>query len=159
MSKGSRHSFYQPGQITFTKSKIQNKDYQNLNSPDSTIYVFLWIGWIPGLEIDITFFSERFFYLKKVELTQWIVPIPGIPNFWSNSLGIRFWDFCSIFEIAWVAPICVGVVISKLSNALNFLCWSFSYIKLRVFIRFHVNPRNFYPRKIHFLAGFSVETI
>ena len=112
-----------------------------------------------GIRNRNNFFQWAIFYFKKVDLTQWIMPILGIPNFWSNSLGIRFWDFCSIFEIAWVAPICVGVVISKLSNALNFLCWSFSYIKLRVFIRFHVNPRNFYPRKIHFLAGFSVETI
>ena len=109
------------------------------------------------------FISKQFFSFKKMELTRWAVPIPNlwIPNLWTNSLGIRFWDFCLNFEIAWVEPICVGVVISNLSNALNFLCWSFSYIKLTVFIRFHVNPRNFYtyPRKIHFLASFSVETI
>ena len=34
-----------------------------------------------------------FFYFKKLKLIQWIMLILGIPNFWFNSLGIRFWHF------------------------------------------------------------------
>jgi len=39
------------------------------------------------------------------------------------------------------------------------LRWSFSYLKLRVFIWFRLNPRNFNPRNFRFLVSFSFETI
>ena len=94
-----------------------------------------------------------FFYFKKVELTQWIVPILGIPNFRSNSLGILFWDFSSIFEIARVLLICVGVLFPKSPIAYIFLRWSFWYLKLRVLIWFHLNPRNFNSRNFRFWVG------
>jgi len=87
------------------------------------------VGWIPRLEIEITFFSEQFFYFKKLDLTQWIMPILGIPNFWSNSLGVPFWDFCSIFEIALVALIYVGVSFSKSPILSTSSSWSIWYIK------------------------------
>ena len=40
-----------------------------------------------------------------------------ISIFWFNSLGIQFWNFRLIFEIAWVALLCVGVCLLKLSGA------------------------------------------
>ena len=77
-----------------------------------------------------------------------------IPKFWPSFMGIRFWKFHSDFEIAWIASICVGVLISKSPNVYVLIRWSFWYAKLGVLIWFHVNPRNFNPRKIHFLDSF-----
>ena len=37
-----------------------------------------WLGWIPGFEIVITFYCERIFYLKKLEIIQWIISILDI---------------------------------------------------------------------------------
>ena len=119
-------------------------------SPSAQRDQWRWLGWIPGFEIAITFSCERFSYFENLEMIQWIIPIPGIWKFWSNSLGIRFWNFGWNFGIAWVAPICVGVSFPKWPNEYIFLHWSFWSIKLRVLVRFHVNPRNFHPRKIHF---------
>ena len=58
----------------------------------------------------------------------------------------------------WAAPICVGVLFPKSPITYIFLRWSFWYIKLRVLIWFHLNPRNFNPRKIYFLDSFSFGT-
>ena len=49
-----------------------------------------WIGWIPGLKIDLTFLRGRFIYFNKLYLIQWIMLILRISKFWSNSLGNRF---------------------------------------------------------------------
>ena len=101
----------------------------------------------------------RFFYLKNLELIQWITLIPEISKFWSDSLGVRFWNFPSFFENVWVAPKCVGVTFSKSPKILILLRWSFSYIKWGVLIWFHLNPRNFNPRNFQFSVGFSFETL
>ena len=85
--------------------------------------------------------------------------ILGISKLWSEALGIRFWNFCSTFEIAWAVPICVGGSFSYSPNVLILLRWSFWYIKLRVLIWFRLNPRNLNPRNFHFLVGFLFETI
>ena len=52
------------------------------------------------------FFLCAIFYFKKSELIESTKLFLWIPKFWSNSLGIRFWIFCSILEIAWAAPLC-----------------------------------------------------
>ena len=52
------------------------------------------------------FFLCAIFYFKKSELIEWTKLFLWIPKFWPNSLGIRFWNFCSILEIAWAAPLC-----------------------------------------------------
>ena len=74
------------------------------------------------------FLCERFFYFMKLKLIQWIMLILGIPNFWLNFLGIRFWIFCSNFEFAWAAPKCVGVSFSKLPIVIFLLRRSFESI-------------------------------
>ena len=85
--------------------------------------------------------------------------ILGISKLWFNSLGVRFWKFCSTFEIAWAAPICVVISFSKSPKMLILSRWSFSYIKWGVLIWFWLNPRNFNPRNFQFLVGFSFKTI
>ena len=92
-------------------------------------------------------------------MIQWILLILGISNFWSNSLGIRFWKFCWIFRNAWAGPICVGVTISESPNMSILLRWSFSYMEIGVFVWFRFNPRNFNLRNFRFLVSFSFETI
>ena len=64
---------------------------------------FIWEVW-PGKD-----FMDFFYFEKIRELSQWIMLISGISIFWSNSMGIRFWNFLS----AWVALICVGDFWSK----------------------------------------------
>jgi len=112
-----------------------------------------------GLKIGITFLCGHFFIFKKLELIQFIKLILEISKFWSNSLGNRFWNFCSDFEIAWVSSICVGVLFTKSSNEFTFLRWSFWYIWWGVLIWFYVNLRNFNPRNFQFFVGFSFKTI
>ena len=123
-----------------------------LTSNGNNVLLLSFLGWIPGLEIDITFLCGWFSYFKNLELIQLIMLILMILKFWTDSLGIWFWNLGWNFGIAWVAPICVGVSFLKSPNQYIFLHWSFWYIKLRVFVWFHVNPRNFRPRKIHFLT-------
>ena len=119
----------------------------------------LWLGWIPGLKIGITFLCRRFFLFIKLKLIQLIKLILEVTKFSSDSLGNRFWKFRSDFEIAWVASICVGVLFSKSLNVWIFLRWSFLYMESGLFIWFHVNPRNFNPRNFWFLVSFSFKTI
>ena len=92
---------------------------------------------------------NRFLYFKKLYLINWIMLIFGIKKFFSNSLGIRFWKFCSYFEIAWVVTVCVGVLFLK-----SILRWSFSYMKEGILIWFHANPRNINPRFFNFWSVF-----
>ena len=116
----------------------------------------LWtnhIAWIsnPGLKIlsacskKITVFNviddtacHHFFIKQWIQLRQNCVFIKDFlskyrwnyrQQFWFDSLGIRFWKFCKIFENAWVASICLGVWFSKSPRVLSFLSWSISYIK------------------------------
>ena len=87
------------------------------------------------------------------------MPILGISKLWFNSLEDRFWKFCSTFEIAWAALICVVITFSKSPNMLILLQWSFSYIKWGVLIRFWLNPRNFNPRNFLFLESYHHDDI
>ena len=95
------------------------------------------IGWIPGIRIGITFFCSRFLHFQKFEMIQWNALIPVISKFWSDSLVIRFWNFCLRFEIAWVAPICVVNSLQKSPHVLIFLRQSFSYLHWVALIWFY----------------------
>ena len=119
---------------------------------------WLCLGWIPGLGFAIIVFCKRFFYFQKLEMNQSITLILETSKFLHNSLGNGFWNICEIFEIAWVASICVGNSLPKSPSTLVLLCRSFSYVKFGVLIWFYLNPRNFNPRKIHFLGSFLTIT-
>ena len=78
-----------------------------------------------------------------------LVLFPGnsILEFW-----LKFWNCV-------VGTHMRGRFVPKSSNEYIFLHWSFWSVKLRVLIRFHVNPRNFHPRNFKFLVSFSFKTI
>ena len=54
--------------------------------------------------------------------------IRGIKKFLPNSLGIRFWKFCSDLEIAWLASIMRGCLILKIIKRIKlFMRFNFVY--------------------------------
>ena len=61
------------------------------------------------------------------------------------------------FEIAWVAAICVGVLLSKSPKVSIFLRWSFSYIKLGVLNGFASTHAILTPVIFHFRSIFYSE--
>jgi len=61
----------------------------------------IWVGWIPGLEIDRTFFNERFFIWKNWKWlskscwfwgTKILVEFPGNPIL---KISLNFWNCVS----------------------------------------------------------------
>ena len=52
--------------------------YTSLNN----IYFYWWVGWISGLEIDVTFFNHFFLECKKLEQIQWVELILEVSKFW-----------------------------------------------------------------------------
>ena len=63
--------------VNVLKDVLKNERDESLRSRNEKSGHLL-VGWIPGLEIGITFFCERYFYLKKFKLIQWIMPISEI---------------------------------------------------------------------------------
>ena len=59
-----------------------------------------------GIKNRNNFLAWAIFIIQNIGTNSVIyVDSGGLKN-WFNSLGIRFWKFCKIFENAWVASIC-----------------------------------------------------
>ena len=80
-----------------------------------------------GIKNCYNFFIHAKFYFR---LLDWITLNLRISKVWSDSLKIRIWIYCSDFEIALVAPICVGnfhprFCQRKSKNLSRFTIWKF----------------------------------
>ena len=107
--------------LIFTQSGYQNDRYlyqidHNLYLQKKLMIILRWQWcWWHRYVGDLMFIT----ILRCWWRVQWTLSI-------RDQLGIRIWKFYSEFQIAWVAPICVGVLLPKSPIVINFLRRSFS---------------------------------
>ena len=76
-----------------------------------------------GIKNRLNFFAWAIFLIQKFGTNSVNHADSGDIQPFYTTPGIQFWNFLRIFEIAWVAPLCVGVSLPKSPpNVYIFLC-------------------------------------
>ena len=129
----------------------------HFNKPTNSVHVHM-CRLNSGIKNRHNFFLISFFLVQKIEYDsvnlsdsgniRFLVRFPGnsilkiLQNFWKCVGGVYM----------------RGCLVLKITQSVQlFTLINFIYKKV-VFIGFHVNPRNFNPREINFLAGFLAIT-
>jgi len=96
------------------------------------------------------FKSHKLFSSTKPVL-EWLVV--GISKFWFDSLGIRFWNFCQFFEIAWAAPRSVSFI-QNITQCVNLITPVIFIYNIRDIYFILPQPTQFQPTQFLFFGRF-----